>query len=447
MLHLKKRYIATITIIYASVIIAVNIPHFVVTSELLDGGEKTLKFGPGYLLYGAYIVSYFIAAFVILLKKFRVIKDIVLRKQILYLFTGTLTASIIGLTTNLVLPYATGYFKLFWFGPVATIIMIVFVGYATIRHSLFDVKVVAVESTTFILWVAMLIRLFLSAGRIDFLINLTLFIFVITGGLVLIKNISREIHAKEELITLAANLKKANMRLQELDRQKSEFVSIASHQLKSPLTAIKGYASLLLEGSFGALSVKAKEPTERIFESSVRLVNVIEDFLNITRIEQGRMKYDSQKVDILAMVRDIVRELAPTIERAGLKTTIVADKRKEYIVSADASKLRQVFSNLIDNAVKYTPKGMIDVELAKDDSARTITLCVRDTGIGFSPVTKVILFQKFGRGNGVEKLHTEGSGIGLYIAREIVKAHNGRVWAESLGEGKGSRFCVELPAV
>ena len=98
------------------------------------------------------------------------------------------------------------------------------------------------------------------------------------------------------------------------------------------------------------------------------------------------------------------------------------------------------FPTLLTTLSNIRQKGMIDVELAKDDSARTITLCVRDTGIGFSPVTKVILFQKFGRGNGVEKLHTEGSGIGLYIAREIVKAHNGRVWAESLGEGKGSAF-------
>lgn len=406
-------------------------------------GELYYNSPPG-PLHPLIIVVYVILityAHYLLVKTYRATTEATIRTQIRLFFIAT-SVGFLGGIMNFIAVYGI---PLHPATQLTILVAMPLIGFAILRYRLFGVRAVWAQFFAFILSSFALVQLILSQSREAFIFNVLLFIFVLVIGIYLVKSVRKELEIREKIEKLAADLKKANTRLQELDRQKSEFVSIASHQLKSPLTAIKGYASLLLEESFGRLSVKSKEPVQRIFESSVRLVNVIEDFLNITRIEQGRMKFEFQNTDLLAMIRDIIKEFTPTIERSGLTIAIRADEEKTYTVSADVSKLRQVLSNLTDNAIKYTPKGKIDIELTKDDIGGMIILCVRDTGIGFSPETKVILFQKFGRGDGVEKLHTEGSGIGLYIAREIIRAHKGHIRAESEGLGKGSMFCVELP--
>ena len=241
---------------------------------------------------------------------------------------------------------------------------------------------------------------------------------------------------------LYQQIRVANEKLRELDRQKTEFVSIASHQLRSPLTAIKGYSSMLLENSYGELGERLRSPIQNIFDASQRLVNIIEDFLNVTRIELGKMKYEFASINWRDLAEKVVGELRPTIEKKDLVIDFSAGEGN-YIVTADAGKLSQIISNIIDNAAKYTPTGAIHVSMESLDS--TLRLVVQDTGVGIPAETIPKLFEKFVRADDAGKVNYSGTGLGLYVAKQMVEAHRGKIWAESDGVGKGSRFIVELP--
>lgn len=237
-------------------------------------------------------------------------------------------------------------------------------------------------------------------------------------------------------------LQTANKKLRELDRVKTEFVSLATHQLRSPLTAIKGYASMVLENSFGEVGEKARGAVNVIFQSSQKLVEVIEDFLNITRIELGTMKYDRSELNFKELVENVSKELKVNVEKKGLQFSLETDPAGDYKLVGDSGKLAQVVGNLIDNAIKYTPRGAIKVTLRP--VAGKIRLEVSDTGVGIPAEIIPKLFQKFTRAEDAGKVNITGTGLGLYVAKQIVEAHQGKIWAESDGTGRGSRFIVEL---
>ena len=147
--------------------------------------------------------------------------------------------------------------------------------------------------------------------------------------------------------------------------------------------------------------------------------------------------------DFEKAVKDLATDLTVTAEKKGLKLTFETDNKTPYTVNGDMEKLRQVILNLIDNSVKYTKEGLIKVSLTKDELNKKIKFAVSDSGMGISKTNLNDLFQKFSRGTG-GKMNAGGSGLGLYLGKEIITAHSGRIWAESEGEGKGSTFAVEL---
>ncbi|MFA6432362.1 MAG: HAMP domain-containing sensor histidine kinase [Candidatus Paceibacterota bacterium] len=264
-------------------------------------------------------------------------------------------------------------------------------------------------------------------------------------GIWLVKNVYNEIAQREKIEMLASNLEKANSRLQDLDKQKSEFVSFATHQLRAPLTAMKGYASLLIDGDMGKLPAEAKLGVGRIYESSSTLANIVDDYLNISRIELGTMKYTFETISLKDMVENVIAELKPNIEKSKLAFTFRAeDDKAGYSIRADKDKLKQVIANLIDNSVKYTPSGSVKVTLSRDVAGRKIVFKLQDTGIGIDPQVLPLLFQKFTRANNANKVNIKGTGLGLFVAKEIVAAHKGTIRVESPGEGRGSTFIVEL---
>ncbi len=234
-----------------------------------------------------------------------------------------------------------------------------------------------------------------------------------------------------------------NEKLKGLDKLKTEFLSLASHQLRSPLTAIKGYTSMLLEGSFGEVNDKQKEAIDRVFQSSKHLAKVVEDLLNVSKIEQGGMKYEMAPFDFEKATHDLATDLSITAEKKGLKLTFKAEGTGPHMVNGDMEKIRQVVLNIIDNAIKYTQSGSISVALTRDAATHVERLAVTDTGMGVSADEKEKLFQKFGRGEG-GKTNTSGSGLGLYLAKQIAEAHGGHVAIDSPGIGKGSTFTIEL---
>jgi len=251
------------------------------------------------------------------------------------------------------------------------------------------------------------------------------------------------IKLKKEVAAATEDLRKANSRLKQLDLAKSEFLSIAAHQLRTPLTGIKGYVSMFLEGDFGKLTKGQMSELEKIFRSADRLTRLVDVFLNVSRIETGRLELRKTKNKVEEVLDEVVSDLQQLADKKSLELTVQKPDEAFPEMYFDRDKVHDVMMNLVDNAIKYTQKGWINIRLSR--SASLVTFEVRDSGIGIAADEIDKLFQKFSRAEAVSRVHTGGSGLGLFIAKKIIEAHGGRVWAESEGEGKGSMFTFTLP--
>jgi signal transduction histidine kinase len=422
-------------------------PHFVLKEVyfLNDGVKSALISSLGYVLYAIYFVTFIVLAYINLLRSFFASKDSMIRAQVKFILIGTIVPHLIGMFFDLIYPPFD--YTLVWIGPIAVIGVIWSVLHAVYRYRLLNAKVIVGELLISSLWVFILIQVLISKSDQDLYVNLGLLILTILVGILLIRSIKKEIFQREKIEKLATDLETANVRLTELDRQKSEFVSFATHQLRAPLTAMKGYASMILEGDMGKITEETKSAVSRIFDSSKTLAHIVDDYLNITRIELGTMKYAFETIDLRAMVEEVIAELGPNLKKDGLTFEFTADEVEEpwdWRTTADPDKLKQVIANLVDNSIKYTPKGYVHVTLFFDKTRHKFIFRVEDNGIGIAPETLPLLFNKFSRAGNANKANIKGTGLGLYVAKQIVEAHHGKIYAASAGEGKGSTFIVEL---
>ncbi len=439
--HFNKNLLWLLTPFFLIVYSILVDRNFIVEQIFQNGVEKDVILNfRNYFIYTIYFVSFVVLSYFGLLKSYNYAKDRTIRDQLRLVVFGTLIGFVLGMIFNLFLP-AFGNYNLIWVGPLSIIIMVSSISYAIIRYKLFNLKVIATEVFVFFLWTFILIRTILSTTSQDQLANGILLLAVTIIGIFLIRSVIREVEQREKLERLTEELGKANDRLKGLDELKTEFLSLACHQFRSPLTAIKGYASLVLEGSYGKVNPSVKEAIDKIFQSSDNLVDVVQDFLDVSQIEQGRIKYEMEKVDMKLLVEEIIGELRPNISKAGLEIIIDAP-RESYFVDADKGKLNQVVINLIDNAQKYTKEGSIKISIEKEDG-KVVTRII-DTGVGINEDDIGKLFGKFTRTTNSKKTNVNGTGLGLYIVKKIVEAHKGRIWVESSGVGKGSTFFIEL---
>ncbi|PCI30118.1 hypothetical protein COB52_01795, partial [Candidatus Kaiserbacteria bacterium] len=215
------------------------------------------------------------------------------------------------------------------------------------------------------------------------------------------------------------------------------------HQLRGPLAGIRGHLSLVIDGSYGEISKKAHEIIGKVFESSGLLTKTINDFLDVSRIEQGSMQYDRKKFEAQELVKDVVEELQPIASGRGLELTFENKCEGSCLIYADYAKIRHIFFNLIDNAIKYTEKGWVKVKVLPGNGVR---IEVKDSGVGIAANEIHGLFEKFVRARDASGINVNGTGLGLYVARQMVEAHKGKIWVESEGKGKGSTFIVEIPS-
>jgi len=264
----------------------------------------------------------------------------------------------------------------------------------------------------------------------------TLFVFFIAFGYQLVRSVIKEIE-------LRAELEKAYTELERIDKAKTEFLSIASHQLRTPLSIIKGYISMILEKTYGEIPEKIKQPLGNVYVSNDRLVKLVNDLLDITRLEMGRIELSLEKAHLEEIISSVVEEMKVTAEKKGLYLKYEALKEPLPEISVDKTKIRQVILNLVDNAIKYTQKGGVTVKVRKMNSE--VRIEVRDTGVGMSKEEIGNLFEIMARGKAGFQYWTEGAGVGLYTARKFAEMHGGKVWAESPGKEKGSTFYIELP--
>lgn len=402
----------------------------------------------GPLFTYAYIVDFLAILFVVgaMIVAYRRKDTEATNRQILIVGISSVILLSVFLTTT-VWADIIGDYRFEMIGPIGAVVFLVAMAYISVKYRAFNVKLLATEF--------LVIGIVVVIGSILFLRTLEYVQYVAGGSLVLVlilgwlltRSVRKEVRQRKQIEELAENLKKANARLKILDKMKSEFVSIASHQLRSPLTSIRGYASMLQEGSYGKLSTKAKEAVERIADSSRYMALSVEDYLNVSRIEAGNMKYEKADFNLKNVVEKIVDEMRPAALKKGLLMLFKSDCDTSAMVHADIGKTRQVIMNLIDNAMKYTPKGSITVFAHDDAKKKKMYVTVEDTGVGMSKETMEEVFDKFIRAKNANEINVTGTGLGLFVAKRMVEEMSGRIWAESEGEGKGSKFHIELPLV
>ena len=249
----------------------------------------------------------------------------------------------------------------------------------------------------------------------------------------------------QEIQKATSDLQKANERLKSLDALKDDFVSIASHELRTPMTAIRSYAWMALHRSDMALNEKMEKYLIRVLMSSERLINLVNDMLNISRIEAGKIEINPEPIDLKLLCKDIFDEVyySKAIEK---KVNFVLQDSKVPKVFADPDKLRQVLLNLVGNSLKFTPgEGSISIDFFSDGN--TVEISVKDTGVGISKEDLGKLFQKFSRldSSYVASATSGGTGLGLFISKKIIELMHGKIWVASQGLGKGATFTFSLP--
>ncbi len=287
-------------------------------------------------------------------------------------------------------------------------------------------------------------RRFRRTVHLDFLTTLSELIApVLEKSKQYIKEHQANTDLRRQLKKITKELTYANEQLKNLDKAKSEFLSIASHQLYTPLTAIRGYLAMLHEGDFGHISVKQKSIVNILNNSADRLILLIKNLLDISRIESGRLELNLEPVDLVVMAKEIVQDLMPNAMKKKLKLIFEPSHELMPHVMADKERLRQVMLNFIDNAIKYTTTGdiIVSVGLERNDLVFSVT----DTGKGIDADEISKIFTKFTRVGGAERFYTEGTGLGLYVAQQIVHEHHGQITVRSAGQGAGSTFTVHLP--
>lgn len=239
-------------------------------------------------------------------------------------------------------------------------------------------------------------------------------------------------------------LETANKRLQELDKLKDDFVSVASHELRTPMTAIKSYIWMGLNKKKNELSPELEKYLVRSYISVERLINLVNDMLNISRIEGGRVALSLSEVNLVALAKEVIDEVMPKAQEKTIELSV--NESTFPTVICDKDKIHEVYLNLVGNALKFTPKnGQIKIDFKVDGPY--LQSSVTDSGVGIAPENLAKLFTKFGR---LENSYTAiaesgGTGLGLYISKSLVELHKGKIGASSPGVGRGTTFSFTLP--
>lgn len=252
------------------------------------------------------------------------------------------------------------------------------------------------------------------------------------------------VDSEKSLTEITQQVYKMNAELHDLDKLKDDFVSIASHELRTPMTAIRSYAWMALYKSDVPLSEKLKRYLTRTLVSTERLIDLVNDMLNISRIESGRVEIIPTAFNMLDLVNDVALEVEPKAKEKNITVQVFHSQIPQAF--ADPDKVHQVLLNLVGNALKFTPEnGTITVSFFSDGIS--LETSVKDSGVGISADDLSRLFKKFGRldNSYVAAATSGGTGLGLYICKSLVELMKGKIWAKSDGTGKGAIFTFSLP--
>ncbi len=412
--------------------------------------------------------------FVLLVRKYRK-AEADFRKQILlmglgmelFLFSFFIETFLAAYLTDMgILPDS----RLEFYGLFGMTVFMGFLAYLIVKFKAFRIKMLAAQALVTTIVVLVGAQYFftpLTNVTNMILISVTVLVAWILG-VWLVKSVKLEVKRKEQLQKLADSLavsndklRVVNVKLEKIDATKTDFINIASHQLHKVPTPIKGYLSLLLEGDYGKLTKEQRRVLENINSANDRQISLVDDLLNVARLESGRFKLNFESKQLANICQEVYDNLLPAAEEKGLELAYKQPNQKLPELILDKGKIFEAIFNFVDNAIKYTSKGKVDMRVEldsksqyrlreKDDNQKgqlkgaVIRCTVSDTGAGISEENIAELFAKFSRKD-TANANIEGTGLGLYVVKLMIEAHGGRTWAESEGEGKGSRFIIEIP--
>lgn len=247
---------------------------------------------------------------------------------------------------------------------------------------------------------------------------------------------------QQEVADATKQLRASNAKLQELDEAKDEFISMASHQLRTPLTSVKGYLSMALEGDAGELKPDQRKLVEEAYDSAQRMVYMIADFLNISRIKTGKFMLERSSVRLPMLIKEELTQIKAAAKARGI-TVKVAIPSQFPVLRLDENKIRQVVMNFMDNATFYSNSGG-NIEITLQQQGDYAIFTVKDDGIGVPNSERAKVFTKFFRASNARHVRPDGTGLGLFMAKKVINAHDGEIIFES-AENKGSTFGFKIP--
>ena len=409
------------------------------------GSDLTIIYGAGMWVFLGVIAFFMVVPLYILIKAY-FNADPARKTKIEYLLTGILIFYIANAIFNISYPIFFGVFDLYWLGDYSSIILLGIIAYAIVARELFGIKVILTALLVSLIAILLGFDIFVFTPQLSIKIykGVALIVFLYFG-FSLIKSVIKEIIYRERLAKLYALEKKARAEVEKIGEAKTQFARATQHDIKNHLTSMIGFLEFIFDGTYGKVPVKLKDPLMKSQVSAKRLMRMADSLLDFSKFQTGKGTVTLEtNVDFDKIVREILEEVDFEIKDKDLY--LKYEKEGEIPnIKADSEKLKVALFNIIDNAIKYTNKGGITLILSKNK--RNIRLEVRDTGIGLEPEKAKQLFSSvFLRGKEAQKIHGSGKGVGMYVTGYIIKAHGGKIWAESKGKNKGTSFFIELLA-
>lgn len=474
------------------IVIVLFTPWIVSGIKLQPWGFDTVSGILSNIIFLPFIILSILLSLVNLFINYRSSDD-VQKMQLRYIFFGLGLFTLLATFFGGILPLIINSQEYYRIGNYSSVLFLAFTAYAITEYHLFNIKVIVTELAVAALSLILFIQIFVSRAILEGGIKGLIWIGATYGGYLLIQSVIREIKFREELQVMTEQLAHANVHLKELDQMKTEFVSLASHELLTPVSAIEGYLSMLLDEHMAKVEdPKAQKYLSNVYSSAKRLARLIADMLNISRIEEGRLLVEKKDIDLSELIKQVIDEIKFKSDEKKQKIVFETpldgargkpDGWKSY---GDPDKVKEVIINLIGNSIKYskTP-GTIHIRIEKIPTAwvaekwqkieedikqrplddqeaihsavdehfrnfvgnQQLMISVKDQGIGIPKEELSRLFKKFHRVGDYTTAESQGTGLGLYISRALVELHHGRIWADSEGPSKGSTFTFTLPDI
>lgn len=443
----EKNYKTEKVILFASIITAaieasLSYTAFNIRGVSMVNGMAEYQVGNLYIIFFSHVLINLIFTIYIILKKIKLLSKEE-RKLLFFILIGIVISIISGASTALLLIFLNIH-GLSVIGPLVSVSIMLLTAYAIIRDKIFNIRLVATEILILIILSILSLGMLFSRNNAEFILIFFIFFLIVVFGYFLIRTTILEVKRKKQIQELADQLKIANQELTKLHELKDDFFQLAAHEINTPMASILGYLSMILDEKIVTIDEKAENYLKQVYSSSKRLANVVTNFLDIIKIEAGKIKLDLEKIHVCGIIKEVVDEYE---EKAKEKNNyLIFDKKcssgNEAIeISVDKNKLKEVFVNIIDNAIKFTRNGFIKITCQKKENKLFIT--IEDSGDGICEDDLSHIFDKFYQAQDADGHKNNGTGLGLYIAKSIIEMHDGSITAEST-IGKGTKFTIML---